>query len=881
MRDVSKMNRRDFLKTFGLTAAAVYGMGFNWGKQATVLIEAEGFRKRGGWVLDQQFMDQMGSPFLLAHGLGKPVADAEATVEFPETGEYRVWVRSRDWVAPWKGPDTPKTKRAKGTPGIFKVKVDGKTLERTFGNEGAKWHWQNGGTVDINNRKVTVALHDLTGFEGRCDAVLFSKDKSLNPPNHGEKMAQFRSKLRNIPEKPIDAGQFDLVVVGGGMAGMCAALKAARLGLSVALIQDRPVVGGNNSSEVRVWLGGETNYEPYPQIGDILREFEPAKRAHYGPSNTAELYEDEKRISILESEKNIKLFLCHRANRIEVDDGLIVAVIAEHTATRQHYRFKGSYFADCTGDGCIGFLAGAHHDILLDGHMGRCNLWNAKDTGQNTPFPQCPWALDLGNKPFPSELDQLGVWYWESGFYHDPIKKSEYIRDWNFRAMYGAWDALKNVKGLYSNYKLNWAAYISGKRESRRLLGDVILTQKDIVEKAEFSDACVPCSWPMDLHLPDPKYDDGWEGDEFISKAHYTRYQPPYWLPYRCLYSRNVNNLFMAGRDISVTHEALGAVRVMRTCGMMGEIVGMAASICRKHNILPRAVYTDHLAELKKLMKQDRSVRDISEVTPDLVVPAMEDRAPSAGRRVKQVLNKYHGTKVYHCLYLPTDWKRSGKYPLIVEYAGNGPYRNSYGDKCSGRAEDCSLGYGISGGEKFIWVCLPYISIDGSQNQLQWWGDVPATVDYCKQVVSMLCAEYGADESRVILTGFSRGAIACNYIGLHDDEITKIWAGFIAHSHYDGVKQWNYKGSDRASARKRLKRLGKRMQFISCEGSVEETRRYLEDAKAEGDFTFVSIPFRNHTDTWALRDIAERKKLRRWIKKVIDPDFPYKVVQKK
>jgi hypothetical protein len=140
----------------------------------------------------------------------------------------------------------------------------------------------------------------------------------------------------------------------------------------------------------------------------------------------------------------------------------------------------------------------------------------------------------------------------------------------------------------------------------------------------------------------------------------------------------------------------------------------------------------------------------------------------------------------------------------------------------------------------------------------------------------MLCGEYGADESKVILSGFSRGAIACNYIGLYDEKIAEIWCGFISHSHYDGVRQWNYKGSGRTSARERLKRLGKRMQFVSHEGSVEETRRYLENIKAardfslEGDFTFVSIPFRNHTDTWVLRDIAERKILRGWINKVIN-----------
>lgn len=276
------------------------------------------------------------------------------------------------------------------------------------------------------------------------------------------------------------------------------------------------------------------------------------------------------------------------------------------------------------------------------------------------------------------------------------------------------------------------------------------------------------------------------------------------------------------------------------------------------------------LANLCHADRANQSVGDIREVPTDLVVPIMEDGNPSAGKRVKQVLEEYRGTNVYHCLYLPRDWKKGVKLPLIVEYAGNGPYQNSYGDKCSGRVEDCNLGYGISGGKGFIWVCLPFISQDGKGNQLQWWGDEKATVQYCKHVVRLLCDEYGADESRVILAGFSRGAIACNYIGLYDDEIAKLWCGFVAHSHYDGVRQWNYKGSDRTSARQRLKRLGKRMQFISHEASVEETRRYLESIKANGDFTFVSIPFRNHTDTWVLRDIPERKILRDWISTVKD-----------
>ncbi|HUV64684.1 MAG TPA: FAD-dependent oxidoreductase [Sedimentisphaerales bacterium] len=560
---------------------------------AGVLVEAESFDSLGGWVLDQQFMDQMGSPFLLAHGLGISVADATTEVTFPEAGTYRVWVRTRDWVAPWG---------ALGSPGRFQVSVAGRKLETTFGTEGAEWHWQNGGTADIEDVSVTLALHDLTGFEGRCDAILFTKDLDFKPPNNDPSMSTWRRTLLAMPNEPSEAGQYDLVVVGGGIAGTCASLNAARRGVKVALIQDRPVLGGNNSSEVRVWLGGDTNFDPYPRIGDVVAELEPARRAHYGPENTAELYEDQGRMGLVRAEKDISLFLQYRAIRVETRSKAITGVVAQHIVTGERLRFTGKYFADCTGDGCIGYLAGADYEITLDGHMGPCNLWNVIDTGKPTSFPRCPWAIDLSEKPFPAEEKNLGAWFWESGFYLDPFGKGEYIRDLNFRAMYGAWDALKNVRRLYPNHKLNWAAYISGKRESRRLLGDVILTKQEIVDGVVYPDRCVPATWSIDLHLPDPSYDKGFAGDEFISKAYYTNYSKPYWIPYRCLYSRNIENLFMAGRDISVTHEALGAVRVMRTCGMMGEVVGMAASLCKKYHTTPRGLYEDHLPQLKAMM---------------------------------------------------------------------------------------------------------------------------------------------------------------------------------------------------------------------------------------------------------------------------------------
>ena len=605
-------------KTMGVLLAAALLMAALPGRPAQaadgakgrVLVEAESFKDLGGWGLDQQSMDQMGSPYLIAHGLGEPVKDAVTKVNFGAGGAMHLWVRTKDWVAQWKAP---------GAPGRFQVVINGKAVPVTFGTEGAAWHWQDGGTVEVPSGEATLALHDLTGFEGRCDALLFCADAKFTPPNGLKELGAWRMKELGLSETPSDGGSYDLVVVGGGIAGMCAALSAARLGLNVAMIHDRPVFGGNNSSEVRVWLNGNTNMQPFPHIGDIVKEMEPKRRAHAGPDNTADIYEDDKRDALMRGEKNLKLFLeCH-VNAVEALQKRIKAVTAQNIRTGEKIRISGRFFADCTGDGEVGTMAGADYDITMKQHMGPTNVWNVVDTGKPAAFPRCPWAIDLSDKPFPgrakntaqfvkkgvSPLTSLGQWFWETGFDWDPIQDIEKMRDYNLRAMYGAWDALKNVDQLYPNHKINWAAYVAGKRESVRLMGDVVLTVEDFLQSKPYEDGCYPCTWSIDLHYPEKKYDKGFEGNAFISYATTNRkYKIPYWAPYRTLYSRNVENLFMAGRDISVTHDALGPVRVMRTCGMMGEVVGMAASLCVKAETTPRGVYQEHLAALKALMEK-------------------------------------------------------------------------------------------------------------------------------------------------------------------------------------------------------------------------------------------------------------------------------------
>ncbi len=578
-----------------------------------LLVEAESFAVHGGWKLDTQFITEMGSPYLLAHGLGKPVDDARTGVTFPEAGEYRVFVRTKDWVARWKAP---------GQPGRFQLAISGKVLETTFGTTGAEWHWQDGGKVRVPKGEVSIELKDLTGFDGRCDAIYFTTDLDASPPNESDILPAWRRKLLNLPPEPVEK-KYDLVVVGGGYSGLGTALSGARLGCKVALIQNRPVLGGNGSSEVRVWAKGNIRRGRYPRIGEIIEEF--MDRAKKSPG-TYEEFGDAKKESIVRAEDNIDLFLNHHAHKVEVKENRVVAVHAFDTRSSRATRFTGKLFADCTGHGTIGYLAGADHDMTPKGRMGMSNMWAWAELAKPVAFPKTPWALDLDMKDFPYPRNHHGQWFWEGGFDKDPLGDAEGIRDWNLRAVYGAFNAMKNRDGAarHRTAILTWVAYIGGPRESRRLMGDVVLTEEDILKKRDFPDGCVPSTWSIDLHYPKKQYAKKYPDNPFISIAVHNRgvdrnYGYP--VPYRCFYSRNIENLFMAGRCVSVTHEALGTVRVMKTCGMMGEVVGKAASICVKRDCLPRDVYSRYLAELKDLLKLPGKARRVT-VHDKIIIPA-------------------------------------------------------------------------------------------------------------------------------------------------------------------------------------------------------------------------------------------------------------------
>lgn len=581
-----------------------------------IIVEAESFDEKGGWRIDQQSMDVMGSPYLIAHGIGTPVQDAQTMVQFPSKGTYYVYVRTRNWTAPW-------TDKAAGQ---FQVIINGEALQETFGTRNNQWSWTRGGKIRVKDLKVAVALHDLTGFNGRCDAIYFTKDKSDLPPNDVGTLDQLRSNLTGLDETP-KVNTYGFVVIGGGMAGTCAAISAARLGVKVALVQNRPMLGGNNSSEVRVHLGARINLEPYPALGNLVNEIGPARGGNAQPK---EYYEDEKKLKAVLNEPNISLFLNHHANEVEMNGGMIKRVYAEDLETGEKLGFEAPLFADCTGDATIGYLAGAEYLYGRESRevfneptapekednltMGISVQWFSEKKDTAVSFPEIDWGL-----PWDEEkvfAISKGDWDWETGMGKDMINETEYIRDYGLMVVFSNWSYLKNdysQKQKFAREQLTWVAYIGGKRESRRLVGDYILTENDLTSQNFLPDGTAPTSWTIDLHYPDEENKKKFEGEAFRSIAKHIKIYP-YPIPFRCLYSKNVNNLMMAGRNISVSHVALGTVRLMRTGGMMGEVIGMAASVCNGHGITPRELYQDYFSELEQLMLQGVGDPDLPKI---------------------------------------------------------------------------------------------------------------------------------------------------------------------------------------------------------------------------------------------------------------------------
>ncbi len=284
-----------------------------------------------------------------------------------------------------------------------------------------------------------------------------------------------------------------------------------------------------------------------------------------------------------------------------------------------------------------------------------------------------------------------------------------------------------------------------------------------------------------------------------------------------------------------------------------------------------------------------QTVRDCRDVAPDCFLPPLTLEEPAPGRRLLLQAPGYAETSAYHVLTLPTDWNSQRRFPVIVEWTGNGPYQNERGDRCTGRVEDAKLGYGLAGNDGFLCLSLPYLNQAGTANVTQWWGSPPdhrpeSTIAYARQAIAQTCQQFGGDPEALILVGFSRGALACHALGLHDDEIAPLWKALVCFSHYDGVRTWPYAGSDAESARRRLARLGPRPEFICSESqatgasSLAQIREYLAQSgvpqASPSQFTLAETGFVNHDDAWILRPSATRDALRSWLRAQLKHEVP-------
>ena len=474
-------------------------------------------------------------------------------------------------------------------------------------------------SIDLDHGNVAIALNDLTGFNARCDALYLTTDADESPPHQGDELQRMRRQLANVICHD-DPAQYDLIVAGGGFAGICAAIAALRSGARVALLHDRPVLGGCNSSEIRVSAGGITHTGPYPKLGNVVQEIAPV----FGGNGTyaTDVYEDARKQNVfrLHPPEQYCLALNERVIAVEAQDNRIAAVITRHVRTGAEKRYRGKLFADCTGDAAIARMMGAETVMGREPRekfneslaptkadrqvMGMSVQWYSSPADQPAPFPDIDWGIEFTEDK--AYYVRGGNWEWETGQYRNQALETEYIRDYGLMVTYANWSFIKNHSThshQWSHEKLAWVSPLGGKRESCRVVGDYMLTQNDIENFVSHDDGTACITWNIDLHFPDPENAEKFQ-EPFRSCAYHRGIAKPYPVPYRCLYARDVDNLFLGGRHISMSHVAFASARVMRVLGMLGEVIGMAAAICATHQCLPRDVATTHLRELKAMMAE-------------------------------------------------------------------------------------------------------------------------------------------------------------------------------------------------------------------------------------------------------------------------------------
>jgi hypothetical protein len=590
-----------------------------------IYIDVEDFTNYGGWRMDNQFVHLMGSPYLMATGIGKPVEDATTSINILKKGEYHVWVRDKNWVKDY-------------APGRFKILLNNKALKKEFGAATTdKWTWEYGGSVKLEKEDLELALQDVTGYYGRCDAIILTTNADYRPPEDKVELCKERAKLKGYTLEPEFAGKFDVIVVGGGSAGVPAAIAAARMGAKTALIQNRPVLGGNCSIECGVGVIGAGSHHPGWRETGIIEEAGWIK-AQMGEHNYSNAFRQ-----LCDEEKNLTLFLNqHMFDALMDDDERIKGVRSVSTLTGLITEYEGKMFIDCTGDGWLGYYAGAEYrygressdefnedlapekvdSITMSGCIMGDGLiymtgFRSEKTDKPVKFVRPPWVREIDTLESPGRSFggfHVGLWWMEHEGQINDVWQAEEARDELINVSFGFWDYVKKKSDRAEeakNYDLITIPINHAKRETRRLAGDYILTQNDVQAGRVFPDRIAYAGWPLDIHHPEGIYS-GKEGS-----FDYQINVPINTIPFRSVYSKNVENLLFAGRCGSFSHVALGSVRVQSTLATIGQAAGTAAAMCVEKDLTPRDIYVDHITELQQaLLKYDQSIPGIKNEDP-------------------------------------------------------------------------------------------------------------------------------------------------------------------------------------------------------------------------------------------------------------------------
>jgi len=586
-----------------------------------IWIDALDFDEKGGWKTDTQYVHLMGCGYLIAADEpGIPAADAKTKVSVPEKETYRIWVRDRNWLRPHN-------------PGTFELLVNGKENGVVLGQQPSDaWIWEIAGDFELEG-EIELVVRDLTGYFGRFSSIILTNDFDYVPPREVERMQKERACIKGLDINISYCGEYDVIVAGGGPGGIPAAIASARMGMKTLLLHNRSMLGGNGSSEIGITFeGAGSHHIRETGIAEEIRRIRDADPERRGDWTRA-------LEKLVAEEKNLTVVYNSHVCDVEMkDDANIKSVVVLDVLELIKRSYEGKIFIDCTGDAWVGYYAGAKYrfgreasyqhgeylapEIADTQTMSGCIRGDRRVFFEKTDEPvsyKAPdWvpALSESDEEFGRHISAVSrlAWWVEAPNTYDDMWDGEETRDALLLVLLGYYDHLKNHwsgKEKAQNVRFHFASIMDGRRESRRLIGDYILTQDDCIEGKQFADAISYTGWNLDIHHPEGIYS-GTKGPLYCAR---TVRMPE--IPFRCLYSKNIENLMFAGRNISTTHIAMGTTRVQNTIATFGQAVGTAAAMCIRYGETPRGIYKHHMQELQQtLIKNDQYIPRIKNTDP-------------------------------------------------------------------------------------------------------------------------------------------------------------------------------------------------------------------------------------------------------------------------